>query len=158
MQKDRVASTSTNAPVIAHLVQDMQLGPHCLKPGTQLNGRTAGHDAIRVFIVFDSIRLAEGAMIAFEDTARHAEGQVGLPGRKQITHHTTNSVALQGAVGSLNALGHNLAGTAGDVAGAGLRGTAVYQKASDADLVASYSALDVPLLLEYWHFTGTDWT
>ncbi|RYF12092.1 MAG: hypothetical protein EOO40_02010, partial [Deltaproteobacteria bacterium] len=96
--KDRVASTPTNAPVIAHLVQDMQLGPHCLKAGTQLNGRTAGHDAIRVFIVFDSLRLADGAVIAFLGTTRDAEGQVGLPGIKQITHHTTNSIALQGAV------------------------------------------------------------
>jgi hypothetical protein len=52
-------------------------------------------------------------------------------------------------------------------AGLGIEGTlpktvitrhAMYQKANDADLVASYSALDLPLLLEYWHFTGTDWT
>lgn len=121
---DEVASDPAGAPIIALLTQEATLGQTRLPRGTELHGTVQGTGAegSRVFVTFNFARNHSGAVLELSGDARDRNGRYGIPGRKIVTHKAVSSIGLASATRAMQAAGHQLAGSAGTILGAGIGG------------------------------------
>ena len=114
---DTVASNPTGAPVVSVLTMATTLGAYKLPVGTEIHGKAAGYQGMRVMIQFEFIRLPDGSTISISGVARGRDGRHGIPGERVLGTGAAGSVATSAGAALIREAGSKMAEAAGDALG-----------------------------------------
>jgi hypothetical protein len=135
--KDQVADSPSGAPVVALLTRRTPFNGVTLPAGSEVHGTVmgTGNEGTRIFIEFHFIRQTDGQHTPIVAVARDEMGRYGIAGKKLFNGRSAGSVGVSAATRVLGAAGRRLAGTVGDILGAGIEGAteAGSRKAQRAD-------------------------
>jgi hypothetical protein len=122
--KDQVADSPAGAPVVALLTRRTPFNGMTLPAGSEVHGTVmgTGNEGTRIFIEFHFIRQTDGQHTPIVAVARDEMGRYGIAGKKLFNGRSAGSVGVSAATRVLGAAGRRLAGTVGDILGAGIEG------------------------------------